>query len=171
MMDRWQQFFVIMAALSTASQTLTEHLIKKRWALQLDVPKTDLVQEARRESLIHLISGLFGALLAWTTGLHPLYVLGSKPLSLFNLFPSSDLFEYTLTGVLVSYGGSFFNEVVGVLREFKGAQAALRKTVTATDGGGAPSSAVVQSISPGQAIASPVGATDEEGFTDAANAG
>src|SRR5438045_3575733 len=108
-MVQWQQFLAIMAALSTASQTLTEHLIKKRWALQLDVTKADPVQEARRQSLIHLISGLFGAVLAASTGLHPLGKLGAD---LSWLGPPGttvpNLFEYVLTGVLVSFGGGFF---------------------------------------------------------------
>jgi hypothetical protein len=58
-----------MSGLSASIQTLVDHLIKGRvrW---LDEDKTDRKQESRRFFAIHAISGVAGALLAWSVNLN-----------------------------------------------------------------------------------------------------
>lgn len=58
-----------------------------------------------------------GAALAWSTDLEPLRYLGVA---------GTDIGNALAAGVLVSFGGSFFDEGLGAVREFKKAQEKLR---------------------------------------------
>jgi len=61
-------FLTIMASLSAAAQTLVEHVLKKHWPW-LDQPKP---KDNRRQAAVHVIAGVVGGLLVWSTSLHPL---------------------------------------------------------------------------------------------------
>ncbi len=70
-----------------------------------------------RHVAIHLIVFVVGGGLAWSVGATPLIYLGVQ---------GSTLSNATAAGVLVSFGGSFFDEALGAVREFKKAQEKLR---------------------------------------------
>lgn len=108
-------FLTIMAALSASVQTLVEHVIKKNWAW-LDEPKQGKADNPRHVA-IHGVVFALGATLVFSTGLEPLAYLGLSSTSLGNALAA---------GVLVSFGGSFFDEALGAVREFKKAQEKLR---------------------------------------------
>jgi len=112
-------FLAMMAALSASVQTFVDHVVKKRitW---LDAEKKDPAQDNRRQSLIHLISFLVGAGLTWSVGLTPLKYLGVEQAGVIT--------NSVAAGLLVSFGGSFFKELLGAVREFKKAQANSRNT-------------------------------------------
>ena len=106
-----------MAALSAAVQTFVDHVIKQRipW---LNGTTADAAQEPRITVLVHLITFAVGTVVAASIGLEPLAYLGlSQPLIINGL----------VAGLLVSYGGSFFNEALGAVREFKKAQQSAQK--------------------------------------------
>jgi hypothetical protein len=107
-------FLTIMAALSASTQTLVENLLKKHWPW-LDQPKT---KDNRRQAAIHMIAGVVGGVLVWTMNLHPLQYLGVASMGMFG--------NALAAGVLVSYGGSLFDEGLGALRAYKKAQASLQ---------------------------------------------
>ena len=116
-METAATFFAVLAALSTAVQTLVDHTIKKRIAW-LDTPTPDnATNESRRQGVIHLASFATGGVLAWSVGLTPLEYLGLDHSLVVNALAS---------GLLVSYGGSFFNEALGAVREFKKTQEYVR---------------------------------------------
>ncbi len=110
-------FLAVMAALSTAVQTLVDHVVKKRFAW-LDEPSEDRTKENRRHSAIHFITFVVGAALAWSIELTPLAYLSVEAGTFANAVAS---------GLLVSFGGSFFNEALGAVREFKKAQKSVRE--------------------------------------------
>jgi len=113
-------FLTMMAALSASVQTLVEHLVKKR-SSWLDTAKGGAHgKDNRRQTVIHLISFAMGSLLAWTTGLEPLVLLG--------VAGSGVVVNALASGVLVSYGGSLFDEGLGAIRAYKKQQEDLRKT-------------------------------------------
>ena len=115
-------FLTMMAALSASVQTLVEHVVKKRWSW-LDTTNGDAHgKDNRRQTTVHLISFAMGGALAWTTGLEPLALLGAAG--------SGVVVNSLASGVLVSYGGSLFDEGLGALRAFKKQQEDLRGTVT-----------------------------------------
>lgn len=129
-------FLTTMAALSAAVQTFIDHVIKGRigW---LDEPKDSKAEaapnhadrkkqrrlEETRQSIIHLISFALGALIAWTAGVYPLVALG---LSGGVADAHSKLANCLAAGLLVSFGGSFFNEALDAVRAFKKVQEGLR---------------------------------------------
>jgi hypothetical protein len=118
-------FLTAMAALSTAVQTLIDHLIKGRskW-LDTATPK-DPVHEGRRQSVVHLISFSLGALMAYTAGVYPLVTLGFSG----GLVDAhSKLANFVAAGLLVSFGSSFFNEALDAVRLYKKVQDGVRKT-------------------------------------------
>ena len=107
-------FLTIMAALSASSQTLVEHVIKKHlpW---LNEPKQ---KDNWRQTAIHVLAGGVGGLLVWTSNLHPLQYLGLTAAGLG--------FNALAAGVLVSYGGSLFDEGLGAIRAYKKQQESLQ---------------------------------------------
>lgn len=109
-------FLMVMAALSASVQTFVEHVIKKNitWLDESKEGKAD----KRRQVTIHLIVFVVGAALAWYVELKPLTYLGVQQ----GLLPNS-----LMAGLLVSYGGSFFDETLGAIREFKKATEKVRK--------------------------------------------
>ncbi len=109
-------FLTMMAALSASVQTLVEHLVKKRFTWLDTVNRNG--KENRRQTTVHLISFAMGGALAWTTGLEPLALLG--------VAGSGVVVNSLASGVLVSYGGSLFDEGLGAIRAFKKQQEDLR---------------------------------------------
>ncbi len=107
-------FLTIMAALSAAAQTLVENLLKKHWEW-LNEPKT---KDNLRQAAVHVIAGSVGGLLALTTNLHPLQYLGIATTAMWA--------NALAAGVLVSYGGSLFDEGLGAIRAYKKAQGSLQ---------------------------------------------
>ena len=110
-------FITTMAALSGATQTFVEHVFK------LPIPDEDAWkvkgrQQNTRHALIHLLCFAVGALLAYSVKLTPLAYLGAQQDPWVNALAA---------GLLVSFGGAFFNDVLGVIQEFKKAQEAIRK--------------------------------------------
>lgn len=111
-------FLTMMAALSASVQTLVEHVVKKRW-LWLDTANAEAQgKDNRRQTTVHLISFAMGGALAWTTGLEPLALLG--------VAGSGVIVNSLASGVLVSYGGSLFDEGLGAIRAFKKQQEELK---------------------------------------------
>src|SRR5258708_1981898 len=101
-----------MAALSASVQTFVEHVVKKHWPW-LDTA-TKGKPDARRHTVIHAIAFAIGGALAWTTGIAPLGYLGVTSAGMVgNVFAA---------GLLVSFGGSLFDEGLGAIRAFKKAQ-------------------------------------------------
>lgn len=129
-MEKWQQYFVIMAALSSAAQKLTEQAVKNRLLNELGTTQSDPVKEARRELWLHIVSGVIGILLCLSIQIDPILLLQNGQ----SASPPPDALSYSghllLTGVLVSFGGSFFNDLLGALREFKDAQSELQKQLS-----------------------------------------
>lgn len=113
-------FLTVMAALSTATQTFVDHVIKRRvdW---LDKPKDDSASERRRQSAVHVISFVVGGGLSASINIDTLSYLGATGGPVSNAIAA---------GMLVSFGGSFFNEALGAIREFKEAQKSIRKAQT-----------------------------------------
>ncbi|HWA83989.1 MAG TPA: hypothetical protein VG820_11165 [Fimbriimonadaceae bacterium] len=139
-MEAWQQFFVVMAALSASAQTVTEQLFKKRLTVQLGTPTVGKAED-RRQLIIHVISGVVGALLAYSVGLHPFKDLIPKDVAAPPIAQIPFL-EYILVGILVSFGGGFFNDILSVMQTFTNAQKQLQtqlpaQAASAVGGGGA----------------------------------
>ena len=112
------EFLTVMAAMSAAVQTFVYHVIKRRITWLDTATPEDLVNERRRHGTIHLVSFVVGFLLAWSVGLNPLSHLGVSQGPIANSLAA---------GLLVSFGGSFFNEALGAVREFKKAQEEVEK--------------------------------------------
>jgi hypothetical protein len=110
-------FLTVLATLSASTQTLVDVLIKKWWKW-LAEEKPDPGEERKRVALIHVLAAAVGCALALVTGLEPLAHLNLHVGKAFNA---------VACGVLVSFGGGFFNDLLGVLRELKGAQRALKE--------------------------------------------
>lgn len=106
-------FFTVMGALSAAVQTLVDHGIKRRshW-LNTSTPNHS-AKERTRQSLVHLASFAVACAFVLLMNLKPLDYLGIQR----GLITNS-----LATGLLVSYGGGFFNVAVDAIREFKQAQ-------------------------------------------------
>lgn len=105
-----------MSALSTAVQTFADHIIKKRISWLDTATPENPGNESRRQGMIHLASFLVGFALALSAGIMPLSYLG---------LPHGPTVNSLAAGLLVSFGGSFFNEVLGTVHEFKKAQKGL----------------------------------------------
>ncbi len=114
-------FLTTMAALSTAVQTFVDHVVKGRWAWLDTATPNNPVNEGRRQSVVHLISFLVGAVIGYTVGVSPLA-------SLDLLGGSSKVANSLATGVLVSFGSSFFNEALDAVRAFKKTQEGARQS-------------------------------------------
>jgi hypothetical protein len=146
-MQGWEQFLLAMGALSTASQKLTDHVIKGRFVNELGTPNNDPVLESRRQTWIHLIAGLFGVLLCVAAKIDPIEALKGNSIAAGGL-DDQLVIHYVMAGVLVSFGGSFFNDLLGLVREFKSTQAELKKTFAAQTAGTQPPGTVIPSASP-----------------------
>ena len=114
-MESVSTFLTAMAALSAATQTFVEHVIKKNWGW-LDQAKKGS-EDNKRQVAIHLTVFGVGAALAWSVQLTPLTYLG---------LGGNPVGNAAAAGVLVSFGGSFFDEALGAIREFKKAQESAR---------------------------------------------
>ena len=109
-------FLTTMAALSAATQTFVEHVIKQRWTW-LD-QATQGTSDKRRHLTVHLLAFAVGAVLAWSVGLEPLTTLNVQHGPIPNALTA---------GLLVSFGGSLFDEALGAVRAFKKAQESVRE--------------------------------------------
>jgi len=109
-------FLTTMAALSAATQTFVEHVIKQRWGW-LDRASQGTM-EKRRHFTVHALAFLVGAVLAYSVGLEPLTYLNTQHGRIPNAL---------MAGLLVSFGGSLFDEALGAVREFKKAQESVRQ--------------------------------------------
>lgn len=109
-------FLTAMAALSAATQTFVEHVIKQRWNW-LDEAKPGTIDK-RRHLVVHALAFLVGGGLALSVGFEPLKYLDVQRGPLANAL---------MAGLLVSFGGSLFDEMLGAVRGFKKAQEAVRQ--------------------------------------------
>lgn len=123
-MDEMIQFLAVMSALSASTQTITLQIRKRIQRLQYTPLEGENSEEQeRRKDIhqvnIHLVAGAVGAALAWLAQVHPLQLLGLSPV--WSHLPSwlADSLDYLTAGVLVSFGGPFFHELLGSLREYK----------------------------------------------------
>lgn len=113
-------FLTTMAALSTAVQTFVDHVVKGRCAWLNTPTPNNPSNEERRQSVVHLVAFLVGALIA--------YAVDLKPLLYLSLAGSNyGLANSVAAGVLVSFGSSFFNEALDAVRAFKKAQEGVRQ--------------------------------------------
>src|SRR2546426_968925 len=110
-------FLTSMAALSAATQTFVEHVVKKNWSW-LDDPKPGAADKPRHVA-VHVASFVVGGGLAWSVGLNPLTYLGVS----LGVLPNA-----LMAGLLVSFGGSLFDETLGAVRQFKKAQESLQQS-------------------------------------------
>ncbi|MFD2170954.1 hypothetical protein [Tumebacillus lipolyticus] len=125
-MDDLLRFLGVMSALSASAQTMTQQL-RKRFNWLVATPgdqelKGQLmtVSEGTVHANVHLVCGVNGALLAALGNIHPLSYLGLTPIwTLANSAWIANTMDYLCAGVLVAYGGPWFHEILGILREYK----------------------------------------------------
>jgi len=126
-MDELMQFVAIMAALSTGAEALTQQMKKRIVFLHLqakakpnDSKWDEVYEEALRRVNIHFLSGLNGAVLAGLAQVHPLQMLKLNPIWSSTTPPVvSSTLDYASAGLLVAYGGPWFHDLLGLLREYK----------------------------------------------------
>ena len=129
-MDDMIQFLAVMGALSASSTTMTHQLKKRFRMLQFeDVPTTLGTQDdsalfefkrGKFHANVHLVCGINGFILALLGDIHPLSFLGLTPIwANIEISWVVNLIDYLTAGVLVAYGGPWFHEVLGILREYK----------------------------------------------------
>jgi hypothetical protein len=126
-MDDLLLFLGIMSALSASAETMTTQM-RRRFDLfkiehQKEIDELEQVLHTKKISKthanIHLLCGLNGAVLAALGNIHPLSFLRLEPLWA-NLQPwLANSIDFAVAGVLVAYGGPWFHEVLGILREYK----------------------------------------------------
>jgi hypothetical protein len=126
-MDEMIRFLGVMSALSASAQTMT-HQMRKRFGFfavgksQGDEDDVEFVafKEGKIHANVHLICGVNGMILAAMANIHPLSYLGLTPIWSFAKTPwIVNGMDYLCAGVLVAYGGPWFHEVLGILREYK----------------------------------------------------
>ncbi|PWK06983.1 hypothetical protein [Tumebacillus permanentifrigoris] len=126
-MDDLLMFLGIMSALSASAETMTTQMRRRFNLFKLEHKKEiEELEEAlhtkklgKMHANIHLLCGLNGALLAALGNIHPLSMLRLEPLWS-NLQPwLASSIDFAVAGVLVAYGGPWFHEVLGILREYK----------------------------------------------------
>lgn len=123
-MNNATTFMTFMAMLSTASNQLTENIkIHIPW---LNNQNLNPREEALRQAVVHVLAGCLGGGMAYSVGFHPLTLLGDRTPP---PWASGNQVEYVLIALMVSYGGSFFNEALDILREYKLAQEQLRENL------------------------------------------
>lgn len=124
-MDDLLMFLGVMSALSASAETMTQQL-KRRFDLfrtshkeLADLEEAIQKKVGKKAANLHLLCGINGALLAAFANIHPLALLRLEPLWA-QLQPwMANLIDYSVAGVLVAYGGPWFHEVLGILREYK----------------------------------------------------
>jgi hypothetical protein len=123
-MDEMIHFLGVMTALSASTQTITMQLRKRFQFLQFTPKEGEEEKEQKKRKdihqvNIHLVAGAVGGVLAWLGQVHPLQLMQIHPVWS-DLSPwLSNSIDYFVAGVLVSYGGPFFHELLGSLREYK----------------------------------------------------
>jgi hypothetical protein len=133
-MEDFVKFLGIMSALSVSAQTVTEQMKKRFPSLRLQKDYTNQTEEGKTESdsknvgiqehirhvNVQTFSGINGAILAAFGQIHPLQLLGITPIWS-TLKPSylANLLDYLTAGVLVMYGGPWFNECLDAIRFYK----------------------------------------------------
>ena len=124
-MDELLRFLGVMAALSASAQTMTLQMRKRMKIFKLkenDGDDIELVafKRGKVHANVHLACGVNGAILAAVGNIHPLSYLGLTPIwALSNTPWITNGMDYVCAGVLVAYGGPWFHEVLGILREYK----------------------------------------------------
>jgi hypothetical protein len=130
-MDEMLRFVGVMSALSASAQTLTHQLRNRFFWLQMEESKDSdgdgvndgkwlEVKKGKLVANVHLVCGINGTILAAMTNLHPLSYLGLHPIWYQDHSPLlRNGVDYLVAGVLVAYGGPWFHETLGILREFK----------------------------------------------------
>lgn len=121
------QFLAIMAALSTGAQAVTQQMKKRIVFLHMqakakpnDSKFDEVYEEALRRVNIHFLAGVNGTVLAAVAQVHPLQMLKLNPIWANTTPPVvSNTLDYAAAGVLVAYGGPWFHDLLGVLREYK----------------------------------------------------
>lgn len=134
-LDSVVTFLAVMAALSAATKGLTDVVLQfmPRLSVPIAVAENDFQasrDERARQLAIQWMAGFIGFALAFMAGINPLGLLlpgsaeaaeSQKPV--WELWIRSQLWlrvvNAAVAGVLVSYGGPFFNEALGVLRNYK----------------------------------------------------
>lgn len=130
-MDELLRFVGVMSALSASAQTMTHQLRNRFFWLRMeesvdedgDGKKDGKLLEVKKGKLVanvHLVCGINGMMLAAMTNLHPLSYLSLNPIWYQAHSPLvRNGMDYLVAGVLVAYGGPWFHEVLGILREYK----------------------------------------------------
>lgn len=141
-MDEFVRFLGVMSALSASAQTMTYQLRKRfNWlrldeedadglpvagqepeAVQKSVARSRLlkIKQGKLHANVHLVCGVNGFLLATAANIHPLQLLGLHPIWAHARPPMlAHGLDFVCAGVLVAYGGPWFHEVLGILREYK----------------------------------------------------
>ena len=126
-MDELMQFVAVMAALSTGAQAITQQMKKRLVFLHLqakakpnDSKWDEVYEEALRRVNIHMLAGLNGTVLAALAQVHPLQMLKLTPIWT-GAVPewAANGLDYLSAGVMVTYGGPWFHDALGVLRAYK----------------------------------------------------
>lgn len=121
-MDEFIQFVGVMSALSASTEAITQQMKKRmKWLQVVDDSQEETAhQKGIRHVNIHLVAGMNGFILAAIAQVHPLQLIGLEP-AWAGVLPGwmSNMCDYAVAGVLVSYGGPVFHEVLGSLREYK----------------------------------------------------
>lgn len=121
------QFMAVMAALSTGAQAITQQMKKRIVFLHLqakaepnDSKWDEIYEDALRRVNIHFLAGVNGAVLAGLAQVHPLQMLKLTPIWSGVQPPwAADTLDYAAAGVLVSYGGPWFHDFLGLLQAYK----------------------------------------------------
>jgi hypothetical protein len=124
-MDELLHFVGVMAALSASAQTMTHQLRKRMNVLRFHEKQGDeqeliAIKRGKVHANVHFACGVNGVILAALANIHPLSYLGLTPIWKYSPLPwVANGMDYICSGVLVAYGGPWFHEVFGILREYK----------------------------------------------------
>ncbi|MDB5084515.1 MAG: hypothetical protein JWN30_1401 [Bacilli bacterium] len=121
-MDELLQFVGVMSALSASTEAITQQMKKRfKWYQIVDNSQEGTAHsQGIRHVNIHLVAGMNGFVLAALAQVHPLQLVGLEPVWSQALPPwLANTCDYTVAGVLVSYGGPMFHELLGSLRAYK----------------------------------------------------
>jgi hypothetical protein len=126
-MDDLLRFLGVMSALSASAQTMTHQMRKRLGFFKVTKSQGDdedvellVMSEGKLHANVHLACGVNGMILASMANIHPLSYLGLTPVWALSKTPwIANGTDYLCAGVLVAYGGPWFHEVLGILREYK----------------------------------------------------